>query len=711
MNHSELIIDSFAGGGGASLGIAWAIGRAPDVAINHDAAAIAMHEANHPSTVHVLEDVWRADLRSLTGGKEVGLLWASPDCKHFSRAKGGKPVEKRIRSLAWIVCRWAAQVKPRIIALENVREFADWGPLVPRLRCEHCGWKGTEGQAVLMRIRSKCPSCDSKRLKVTDEMVPCPDRKGVTFKRWVGRLRNLGYKVEWRNLDAADYGAPTHRKRLFLVARCDGQPIEWPQPTHGKWLKPYRTAAECIDWSIECPSIFDRKRPLAEKTMRRIALGIKRYVLDNPDPFIVDVAHGDGANRGKGCYPISQPLGSVTAGGINHALVTPILSRFNGAKSAKDDRCKQMQLPFSTLDTQPRFALIAPTLVTVGHGERAGQEARALDPQNPIGTITSKGHHALCAVFLAKHFGGMVGVDVDTPLPTTTMRGTQNQLVTATLTRQQLTQGTESDAITSSDKPSENRSVGSARGRNGVENCSSNELWKDKTNNPKTSGVQKQERIPQGQCTCGRKTDVGLGSSPCMDCSSRRDSEGHGHQSSGRKSPEQSPFESGNNQSEREHQTFLQNTEPTKAGTKTSSNTRRSDAASKFRNDVREDSEATWDIPNTGFPSHPGDVYSFLIRYFGTAIGQHITQPLFTATGKDRFGLVTVTINGEPYVIVDIGMRMLTPRELARAQGFPDTYILTGTKTSQVARIGNSVCPHVAAAIVRANCVAELEVV
>lgn len=592
MDHSELIIDSFAGGGGASLGIAWAIGRAPDVAINHDAAAIAMHEANHPSTVHVLEDVWRADLRSLTGRKEVGLLWASPDCKHFSRAKGGKPVEKRIRSLAWIVCRWAAQVKPRIIALENVREFADWGPLVPRLRCEQCGWKGTEGQAVLMRIRSKCPSCDSKRLKVTDEMVPCPDRKGVTFKRWVGRLRNLGYKVEWRNLDAADYGAPTHRKRLFLVARCDDHPIVWPEPTHGKWLKPYRTAAECIDWSIECPSIFDRKRPLAEKTMRRIALGIKRYVLDNSEPFIVGCG---GPTYSASPQEINRPLGTIIQ--QNHrALVTPILSRFNGAKSAKDDRCKQMQLPFSTLDTQPRFALIAPSLVSITHnGERKpidpGQPLPTITTANrgeiglaaatlirqfgnssgapidePAATATSKEKTGVVAAFLAKHFGGMVGVDVDTPLPTTTMRGTQNQIVAANLVH--LNHG--------------------------------EKQW---------SSVEEPLRT----------------------------------------------------------------------------------------------------ITSAG--RHAALVYSFLVKYFGTAIGAHLTNPMPTATGKDRFGLVTVTVNGEPYVIVDIGMRMLTTRELARAQGFPDTYILTGTKTSQVARIGNSVCPHVAAAIVRANCVAELEVV
>lgn len=598
MGNSDLIIDSFAGGGGASLGIAWAMGgRGPDIAINHDAEALAMHEANHPSTLHVREDVWRTDLRRLTKGRNVELLWASPDCKHFSRAKGGKPVEKSIRSLAWIVCKWADQVRPRMIALENVREFADWGPLVPRWVCK-CGWKGTEGQAVLARTRRRCPSCDSLRLRVTDELVPCPKRKGLTFRRFVGRLKNLGYSVEWRNLDAADYGAPTHRRRLFLVARCDGQPIEWPEPTHGKGRRPYRTAAECIDWSIPCPSIFERKRPLAEKTMRRIALGIKRYVLDASEPFIVQLAHGEGkAGRwGSGSNSVNDPLGTVHSGGNNHAVVSPVLSKFHGAKSAGDSRCKQLHLPFNTLDTQPRFALlapivaqtshtgttgrgnyawspeepvrtlsqsnefalIAPTLVTVGHGERAGQEARALDPQKPIGTTTSKGHHALVAAYLAKHFGGMVGVEADTPLPTTTERGTQNQLVAANLIH-----------MNHGDKQ-----------------------W---------SSVDD----PMRTLTSGK---------------------------------------------------------------------------------------------------HAALVYSFLTRFFGSSVGQELEYPAPTGTGMNKTGIVTVTIAGETYVIVDIGMRMLSPRELARAQGFPDTYILTGTKTSQVARIGNSVCPQVAAAIVKANC-------
>lgn len=306
------------------------------------------------------------------------------NCKHFSRAKGGKPVEKNIRSLAWIACKWAEQVQPRMIFLENVREFAEWSPLVPRLVCGNCGWKGTEGQAKLLRVRRKCPACECRQLRVTEDMVPDPTRKGLTFRRFVGRLRNLGYHVEWRNLDAAEYGAPTHRKRLFLIARCDGQPIAWPEPTHGKSGLPYRTAAECIDWSIVCPSIFDRKRPLAEKTLRRIALGIQRYVLQSARPFIVQTSHTGTTGRGKYAWSEEEPLRTLSQRS-EFGVVAPVLSKFHGSKSSGDSRCKQLELPFNTLDTQPRFALLAPHLVAVGHGERTGQAGRAMDAESRWG--------------------------------------------------------------------------------------------------------------------------------------------------------------------------------------------------------------------------------------------------------------------------------------------------------------------------------------
>lgn len=239
----ELIVDAFAGGGGASEGIRLALGRSPDIAINHDAEAIALHAANHPEATHYQENAWRVDPVAATDGRPVGLMWLSPDCKHFSKAKGGKPVSKRVRGLAWIAVRWAQAVRPRVIMLENVEEFQTWGPVL------------ADGR-------------------------PCPARRGATFRAFVRRLERLGYAVEWRVLRACDYGAPTIRRRLFVVARCDGAPIVWPTPTHGRGRLPYRTAAECIDWSIPCPSISARKKPLAVKTLRRIAAGLTALAPD-----------------------------------------------------------------------------------------------------------------------------------------------------------------------------------------------------------------------------------------------------------------------------------------------------------------------------------------------------------------------------------------------------------------------------------------------
>jgi DNA (cytosine-5)-methyltransferase 1 len=279
--HSEITIDLFAGGGGASTGIEQAIGRAVDIAINHDPEAVALHQANHPQTRHFVSDVFEVDPITVTDGMPVGLLWASPDCKHFSKAKGGKPVSKKIRSLAGVVIKWAKLVRPRVICLENVEEFQTWGPLIKR--------------------KVVTTDAEGNTTEAWGEF-PCPQRKGQTFKRWVSSLRGMGYAVEWRELRACDFGAPTIRKRLFLVARCDGQPIVWPEATHAapdslqvkaKKAKPWRTAAECIDWSIAAPSIFERKKPLAEATCRRIAKGIMRYVVDAKEPFIVNTRNGE----------------------------------------------------------------------------------------------------------------------------------------------------------------------------------------------------------------------------------------------------------------------------------------------------------------------------------------------------------------------------------------------------------------------------------
>jgi DNA (cytosine-5)-methyltransferase 1 len=536
----EIIVDSFAGGGGASTGIEMALGVSPDIAINHDAVALNMHAANHPATRHLPHSIWKVDPLEVCGGRSVGLLWASPDCKHFSKAKGGKPVERSIRDLAWVVVRWAKQVSPRVIILENVEEFQTWGPLA-------------------------------------DDGRPCPDRKGSTFRKWVGELKRLGYKVEFRELRACDFGTPTIRKRLFLIARRDGKPIVWPKPTHGDpksdavksgKLLPWRTAAEIIDWSLPCPSIFDTSaeimakyglravRPLQEATMARIAKGVKRYVLDAAKPFIVNLTH-HGAERTES---IDDPMMTVTGAHRGEkALAVPFVTGVGGRMGQTEPR--GADLPAQTLTAKADSVVVAPHVMTMRNAQKPFNGA-----DEPTHTITSGGAHMhLVAAFLAQHNLGVVGHAATEPVSTVTQTGSHQNLVAANLLRQ----------------------FGS-----------------------------------------------GIGSS--MD-------------------------------------------EPAR--------TVMADGGGKTQLSA-----------------------AFISKYYGTGDGQEVSDPMHTVTTKDRMGVVTVNIDGEPYVITDIGMRMLSPRELFRAQGFNDNYIIDRgadgkviTKTDQVSKCGNSVCPPMAAALVAAN--------
>lgn len=571
----ELITDSFAGGGGASLGIFMATGRSPDIAINHDETAVSMHAANHPETLHLSQNIWKVDPHDHVRGRRIGLAWFSPDCKHFSKAKGGKPVQRNIRDLAWVVVRWARlpiNERPRIICLENVEEFRHWGPL-------------------------------------TEDDMPCPDRKGSTFKRWVKSLKDLGYKVEWRELRACDYGAPTIRKRLFVIARCDGEPIVWPVPTHGPTSDPdvaaghklpWRTAAECIDWSLPCHSIFLTKeegrkvgcnRPLRDNTMSRIAKGVKRYVIDAISPFIVSVAHGDSGGRRE--YSLDDPAGTVSA--KNHqALVVPVISYAQHGGASRDidepmhtitaSRKDQNQIivptivgcggraaqsrprgadePMGTTTSKADACLVAPHLQAY-YGEGSGGDDRSADVEDPLKTVTTENRHALVTAFLAQHNTGVVGHDVRKPMSTVTQTGSQQQLVAAHLLHM------------------------------------------------------------KGSAQSARPMD-----------------------------------------------------QPAPAVT----------AQGK----------------------HIAQVQAFMIKYFGTDQDPKMTDPMHTVTTKHRFGLVLV--KGQLWQIIDICMRMLAPRELFRAQGFPDSYkIDVGhdgrklTKSQQVSLCGNSVSPVLARAIVAAN--------
>lgn len=540
--RDELIIDNFAGGGGTSTGLEAAFGRPVDVAINHNTEALAMHRANHPGTKHYCESVWDVDPRAVTGNQPVGLVWLSPDCKHFSKAKGGKPVEKKIRGLAWVALRWAATTRPRVIALENVEEFTTWGPL------------GSDGR-------------------------PCPQRKGVEFGKFVRALQRQGYAVDWRELRACDYGAPTIRKRFFLIARRDGLPIRWPEPTHGDpksrevvtgRLMPWRTAAECIDWSIPAPSIFERTRPLADATCRRIAKGVMRYVVNAASPFIV----GCGGRMGQSPERnVHQPMQTITA---------------------KADSC-----------------LAIPTLIQTGYGERPGQSPRVPGLDKPLGTIVAGGQkHALVAAFIAKHYGGheSSGWSLANPLSTVTTQD-HHHLVSANLIH-----------------------MGHGEGKDGSKRFS--------------HGIRDLNQ-PINTITASGAT-AGLITSHLMTNTS-------GHSGGAADAPLHTVCTGG----------------------------------------------------------HHAEVRAFLVKYYGNdKDGVELHGPLHTIPTHDRFGLVTVA--GEQYAIADIGMRMLTPRELFTAQGFPSTYVIDRgidehgneislTKTAQVRMCGNSVCPPLAEAIVRAN--------
>lgn len=405
-------MDNFAGGGGASTGIELATGYSVDIAINHDPEAIRMHKVNHPNTEHYCENVWAVDPVKACNGHPVGLAWFSPDCKHFSKAKGGKPKDKNIRGLAWVALRWAGLVRPKVIMLENVEEFKTWGPLNRR---HH----------------------------------PIKSKQGKTFEKFVQQLTNLGYKVEFRELIAADYGAPTMRKRFFMIARCDGKTIVWPEPTHAPadseevkkgLLKPYVGAYTQLDFSLPCPSIFDTSeeikekygiravRPLAQKTMDRIARGLKKFVLDNPEPFIIQCNHG-GERRPN---DIREPMPTIT-GKHGYGIVEPYMVQI-GQTGFTKDRSKDVREPLTTIVSKNEHCLISPTLIQY-HSETSKDGVRGQTIEDPIMTVDSSNRYGLVTSFLHKYYDGGykgAGETVENPLPTVTAWD-HNSVVTANL--------------------------------------------------------------------------------------------------------------------------------------------------------------------------------------------------------------------------------------------------------------------------------------
>lgn len=628
-----MIVDSFAGGGGASTGIEIALGRSPDVAINHSADALAMHEMNHPETLHLDSNIWDVAPLEITKGRRLGLFWASPDCKHFSKAKGGKPLDRNIRDLAWVVVRWAEEAKPDVIILENVEEFVTWGP-------------------------------------VYEDGKPIVELRGQTFEDWKRRLKAAGYKVQHKELRACDYGAPTIRKRFFLIARRDGQPIVWPARTHGDpkkaedakliragKLKPWRTAAEIIDWSLPCPSIFESSaeimarygvravRPLADATMRRIARGVVRYVLDAPKPYIVKfqsgstghaideplatvtansyvkrpggaaplgvvvpsvvgLAHGDGAGGVRREYPMDEPLRTVHAGGGNHAIVAPVITAAQHGGSVR-----AAVEPIHTITASPKDqnAVIAATMVQTGYGEREGQAPRCLDIEAPIGTqVGGAAKHALVAASLSRFTQNGVGSAMDEPVDTVMAGAPKFGLVSTFLAQH---------------NNDSRRAGGVNPGRPADEPLST------------FTASASQQAVVAAHMMRQFGTSVG--------------------------------------------------------------------------HDLAEPTHT-----DTATVNKSALISGFLTKYYGEALpNQSLTEPVHTVTTKPRHGLVTVEIDGETYAVADIGMRMLTPRERFRAQGFPDSYIIDRrpdgsalSATVQGSCCGNSVCPPLAAALVAANC-------
>ena len=440
MINGELVVDNFAGGGGASTGIELATGYSVDIAINHDPEAIKMHKVNHPNTKHYCENVWEVDPVKACKGHPVGLAWFSPDCKHFSKAKGGKPVEKNIRGLAWVVLKWAALVRPRVIMLENVEEFQTWGPCIP-IRDKDTG------RVIVSMVGRHDREKNEPRTRVADpgEVVPVdrqifqpdPKRSGQTYKKWRKQLEALGYEIDTKELVAADYGAPTMRKRFFMIARCDGKPIVWPEPTHGPadseavkagLAKPYVGAYTQLDFSMPCPSIFDTSkeikekygiravRPLAQKTMDRIARGLKKFVLDNPEPFIIQCNHGGERRQND----IKEPLPTIT-GKHGYGIVEPKIVPYMRTNTTNHPggNCNN---PIHTITTGNQQCLISPTLIQY-YSETSKDEVRSQSIEDPIMTVDGSNRYGLVTSFLHKYYdGGYTGAGdtVENPLPTVT---------------------------------------------------------------------------------------------------------------------------------------------------------------------------------------------------------------------------------------------------------------------------------------------------
>jgi DNA (cytosine-5)-methyltransferase 1 len=698
---APLIVDSFAGGGGASTGIEMALGRSPDIAINHNADALALHAVNHPDTVHLSENIFKVDPLDHVAGQHVGLAWFSPDCKHFSKAKGGKPVERNIRDLAWVIVLWAQRAKPDVIIMENVEEWKEWGPLVETER----------------------------------GLMPCPNSRGQTFQKWCKAMKAAGYKLQHRELRACDYGAPTIRKRLFVVARRDGMPIVWPEPTHGAPTdrdviagkkQPWRTAADIIDWSLPCPSIFYTSseimekyglrsiRPLADATMARVARGTKRYVLDAARPFLVQTGYGERKGQEPRCLDGDAPLGTVVAGGIKHAVISPSVTRFNsGATDSAMDE------PVSTITANSYIkkpggaaplGMIAPSL-SAFYGPGAGGKDRSASAEEPVRVVTTENRHAVIAPLLTYAQQGGANRSVEDPHHTiTASKKDQNSVIAPSL--MSMKGSDRRDSAANAPHPT----VLAGGGHSAV-------IVPTIVGCGGRAGQSRPRAGNEPMATVTAKADACV--SAVFVAQHNNDSRRIGGVNPGRAADEPISTVTSTGAQQGVVSAFVSRQFGASIGhgvdepsaTVTAGVNKSALVAPHLHAYYGSDQDTPEDEPFHTITTKP--------RF--SHVEAALSTPPFTEDQHDRarqvadfmrsYGFwddrefVTLFIGEAEFVIVDIGMRMLTPRELYSAQGFPPDYKIDADangrpfpKNVQVSCVGNSVAPPVAAALVAANC-------
>ncbi|WLG72211.1 DNA cytosine methyltransferase [Pseudomonas simiae] len=656
----EIVVDFFCGGGGAGTGLEIGLGRAVNVAKNHSPQAISMHTINHPGAKHFTTDVFDGDPDTECGGKAVGWFHMSPDCTHHSQAAGGQPRKREIRNLSWIGLKWGGKKRPRVISLENVKQILQWGRLIAK-RDKATGRVVTLDQVphpTKKGATTNRVAAPGERVPVSNQfLVPDPKQRGRTWRRFVALLEGMGYVVEWKVIKACDFGAPTSRERLFMIARCDGQPIVWPEPTHaknpGKGQQKWKTAADCIDFTDLGKSIFGRKKDLAPATLRRVAKGMKKFVIDSAAPFIVPIANWSG----EAVQSADEPLRTITSypkGGAFSVVSPTLIQSGYGERPGQEPRVPGVDQPLGTVVAGGvKHALASACIVQAGHGEGSGANKRRSHGVNdicgPIGTVTaSGGGQSISTAVMIQANGGFNTVhakDIRDPMTTVTNTGSQQQLVTATLVT-----NTTGHAPTDLNCPVPTVTTGQHHALTTAHlvhmrgNCDARDV-NDPLHTISAGGQH------HGLVSAFMERAFG------------------GSVGQGLEEPAPTITAGGGGKSSL--------------------------------------------VSLTLSPEHEAGalrVAAFLISYYGTENISACDSPAPTITTKDRLAMVTVMVKGTPYVIVDICLRMLKPSELYKAQGFPADYIISHgadgkpfTKTQQVHMCGNSVSPPPMAAIAQAN--------